>query len=332
MSFNPVLLHLRRGGIVESVHRGAYAIVHGEQPVESRGDVDRPVYPRSALKPFQALPLILSGAADRFGLTDQELTIAAASHNGTGQHLDAVRSLMAKADLRVEHLQCGAHPPTCSAARREMITRGEEPTALHNNCSGKHAGMLLLARHLGAPLETYLEPENPVQKLILETIADLTRTPKASIHAGCDGCNAPTFALPIAKMALGYQRLSDPSGPVEYRRLVTAIQSHPILIAGEGRFCTALLASAPGRFLPKSGAEGFYALGVPERRLAIAIKIDDGQERGYTPVIVSLLERLGLLSSEERARLGRFGRSDIRNWRGNEVGDQIVAELEAEAS
>ncbi len=334
MFLNPILVQFRRGGLVESVHRGAYVVIEQGKLLESRGDIDRPVFPRSALKPFQALPLLMTGAADRFGLTEEEIVVTAASHNGTDDHVRIVRSLLEKGGLEPGHLQCGPHAPAGSKARRTLITRGESFSSLHNNCSGKHAGMLLLARHLGAKLGDYLHLEHPVQQSIRRTLSEYTGVVKERLHVGCDGCNAPTYAFPLRALATGYHRLVGASASAEARRLVAAIQRFPDVLAGPGRFCTVLANAAPGRFLPKSGAEGVYAVGVPDRGLALSIKIDDGNERGYFPVVANILNRVGLLDREELARLGRFGQSELHNWRGTTVGEVLVTEAEtgAEAS
>lgn len=302
---NPVLAVALRSGRVESWHRGAVAVVHDGEPVLALGAVDVPVFVRSAVKPLQALPLLERGLADQLALPDDELAVLCASHDGTPQHVAAVRSFLARGGLDESQLGCGPHAPFDPASRRDLLQRGEKPGKVHNNCSGKHTGFLHLARACGDDLARYLQPDSRAQREVQAAVAAMAGCAEP-LEVGLDGCGAPTFRLPLAALARAFCRLANPSGlpPVRAaacRRILEAVGRAPVLLAGERRFCTALVRTWPGACFAKNGAEGVYALALapdPRRErfpggLGIAIKIDDGAERGYQPVVTDLLLRLG---------------------------------------
>lgn len=322
-----LLAEVHRGENVESRHYGALALVEGDRQW-SLGDVERPVFARSAVKPFQSLPLLERGIADRLELGDAELAVLGASHNGTAAHLRAVRSLLARGGLSEEHLGCGPHAPFDRDARQELDRSGAEPQPVHNNCSGKHAGFLLLSQDLGAPLDAYLDPASPGQLAVRRAVLEMTQVEEAEVTLAIDGCAAPTYRLPLIALARGFQRLMNPSGLPSVRqracrRLHRAIQAEPLLFAGKGRFCTSLLHSAKGMIYPKNGAEGVYACGlqIGERSFGLAVKVIDGNERGYFPVVVEVLAGLGLWPEIPKALAG-FARVSIRNTK-----DQLVGEV-----
>jgi L-asparaginase II len=297
---NPVLATVRRGQHVESRHRGCLVIVRRGEVVWSAGDPEQLVFCRSATKPFQALPALERGIAARLGLTDQELALMIASHDGTEQHVAGVRSLLAKGGLREQQLGCGPHAPLDRASAQELVRQGTEPGRVHNNCSGKHAGFLHLTQELGGSLPGYLDPEGEAQRLVRRAIAEMAGVGEAELVPELDGCGAPTYRLPLRALAHAFSRLANPEGLSAVRaeachRMLHAIRSAPAFLAGRGRLTTELVAALPGRIFPKNGAEGVYALGVPGLGLGLAVKIDDGNERGYFPVVIAALRRFAVL-------------------------------------
>jgi L-asparaginase II len=325
-----ILAEVRRGGMVESWHRGAVAIAR-ESAVWTAGDAERPVFCRSAVKPFQALPLFERGVVERLALDDEELAVVSASHNGTDAHTAVVRRLLAKGGLGEDALQCGPHVPFDKDAAAALWRRGERPRRIHNNCSGKHAGFLLLAQDLGQPLATYLDPVGPAQLLVIRSVADAARVPIDRIGIAVDGCGAPTLRLPLVALARAFCRLVNPIDlpPVRAagcRRLLAAITRAPVLLAGRGRLCTPLIESAPGAVYPKNGAEGVYAFGAlcADGPVGVAIKVADGAERGYLPVAVEILRRLRLWPAVPDT-LAAFARVPVTNTQGSVVGDVTCA-------
>jgi len=305
---NPILVEITRGNRVESVHRGAVAISDAQGNVLfALGDIERPVYPRSALKPIQALPLVESGAADAFNLGDPEIALACASHSGEPMHTNRVAAWLERIGLQEADLACGAHAVRYEPVREEMIRRGEEPTRIHNNCSGKHAGFLTLARHWGIATSGYEHITHPVQQAVAKTLGELAGIPE-DLPWGIDGCTAPNFALPLAAFARALARLAAPQTLPPARasaagRIIQAMTGHPELVAGTGRACTTLMRAGRGRVAVKTGAEAAYAAIVPEHGLGIALKIDDGGGRAAETTIAFLLDRMGLLDHDQVAEI-----------------------------
>lgn len=331
---NPVLAVTTRSGRIESWHRGAVVVVHDEAVVAAVGEVQRPVFARSATKPFQALPLLERGLHHTLGLSAAQIAVMCASHDGTDAHTMAVASMLQRGGLQESQLGCGPHAPFDGEARRRLLQAGERPTRLHNNCSGKHAGFLLLAQACGDALADYLDPGCRSQREVAAAVAGMAGL-AAPPPVGLDGCGAPTFVLPLASLAQAFCRLANPTGLAAVRRsacetILSAAGEQPVLVAGERRLCTALLRCWPGRVFAKNGAEGVYALGIapdPARRrwpgaLGIAVKIDDGAERGYWPVVVDALLRLGMFAGGEvPASLQDFHRVPLRNTQKLPVGE-----------
>lgn len=330
------LVEVRRGDTVESVHHGAIVAADPDGRVlAAAGDPETVTFLRSAAKPFQVMALIASGAAERFGFTDRQIAVMAGSHGGEPDHVAVVRSILDRIDLDVPALQCGAHAPYHRPTAQDLRRRGEDPTPLHNNCSGKHAGMLAFARHLGASAADYLEPDHPVQRRIREVIEAFARVPAGAARPAIDGCSAPTFALPLRLQARMFARLVNPeSAPPGLhdaaRRVVEAMRAHPVMVAGSDRLCTALMQAGPGTFIAKIGAEGVYGLGwaAPaagaERSpgsCGLAVKIADGDgSRARTLATLEALDQLEALPAGAIALLrGRFV-EDLRNHRGLRVG------------
>jgi L-asparaginase II len=290
------------------------------------GEVRAPVFTRSSAKPFQALGFLLSGAADRFGVTEEELAVVCASHGAEGYHLDAVRSLLRRGGLDPARLGCGAHPPACTRAAVLLARSGARPEVLHNNCSGKHTGMLLTALHLGAPLEGYLSPDHPVQAANRRNFALFAGVAPEEVVLGVDGCSAPNFAVPLEGQARAFALLAEPDASIPpdhaaaARRIAAAMSRHARMVAWEGEGDAALMGAAPGRLVSKLGAEGVQGVGVLGRGLGIVLKVEDGGARPRLPMTVALLRAAGALSAEEAARVGPPGSTAIVNHMGIETG------------
>lgn len=319
------LVRVMRGGRVESVHRGHVAVVDASGRLLAwAGEPRLLVFPRSAYKPYQAVPLVESGAWDRAGLGDEALALVAGSHGGTDRHAEVARSILIAAGTGEPALRCGSHPPYDDATAAALRARGEEPTPIRHNCSGKHAGMLLLARHLGASLEDYVSPEHPVQRRIYERFAEILGEPWVDPEPAIDGCSAPTPRMPLATLAHAFALLAsgrDASGKEvpALARIRDAMRGHPGMVAGEGRLDTLLMRALPGA-VAKAGAEGVHAAGVPERGIGIAVKIEDGSRRALGPAVTSVLEALGLIGAREKAALAQHAGDRLRNFAGLEVG------------
>jgi L-asparaginase II len=294
-------------------------------------------YLRSAAKPFQALPLLLAGGAERFSLDAADLALICASHGGTPEHTGRVVTLLERGDFGVADLLCGAHPPFDRPSAEALARRGEAPSPLHNNCSGKHAGMLLACRLLALPTADYVAASHPLQERILTEVARLVGLDREAIGLGIDGCSVPAYHMPIEAAARGYAALADPEAAglapalaAAVRRVVAAMTAEPGMVAGPGRFTTRLMVVTGGRVLGKEGAEGFYALAVRGPvALGIAVKIADGGERCRDGVVLDLLRQMGSLSGEEFAALEEHYRPILRNSRGLVVGE-VCPEVELE--
>jgi L-asparaginase II len=327
---NPVLVEIVRGDLVESRHAGAVALADAQgRLVLALGDVERPIYPRSAVKALQALPLIESGAADAFGLDEEELAVACASHSGDAIHVAAVRGLLGKVGLDETSLACGAHWPVSETALEALLRAGIRPQAIHNNCSGKHAGMLATAVHLGLPPKGYERVDHPVQIAIADSLSELCDIGLDRAHAGIDGCSVPTFSLPLSALARGFARFGtgeglSPARAEAARRLMQACFDAPVLVAGEGRFDTLILQGLALQAFIKGGAEGVHCGALPELGLGFALKIDDGAKRADERAVAEILS--ALLPKARTILAGQI-EGDIRNWRGLKVG-RITASAE----
>ena len=325
---NPILVEITRGALVESVHRGAIAVFDATgREVAALGDIEARVYPRSSLKPIQALPLVESGALDSFKLSSENLALACASHSGEPMHTTRVAEWLNRIGLSERDLACGPHPVRYDPVWREMAKRGQAPTRIHNNCSGKHTGFLTVARHWGVATQGYEGHDHPVQQAVETALSELSGVEKP-LPWGVDGCAAPNFALPLSKFALALARLADPSrlGTARgdaARRIFAAMTTHPELVAGTGRACTILMRGAAGGAAIKTGAEGVFAGMLNSRGLGIALKIDDGAARAAETVMANLLDALGQLGSDEASRELAFG--PILNTRDARVGERRAA-------
>lgn len=323
---NPILVEVTRGVLVESVHRGAVAVVDAKGKARvAIGDVGQRVFPRSAVKALQALPLVESGAADRYAFGDAELALACASHNGEPRHVETATAMLASAGRSEADLECGCQVPSSHVAAEALIRAGLEPGPLHNNCSGKHAGFICLACHRGLDPKGYVLPDHPAMREITATLAAMTGTSLGPQVRGVDGCSIPTYAIPLENLALAFARFITGDGlsrerTAAARRLATACMAEPFMVAGTGRFCTDVMAALPGRVFVKTGAEGVFCAALPELGLGVALKCDDGGTRAAETVMAAVIDALVPMSGEERERLGARLSSPILSRRGATVG------------
>jgi L-asparaginase II len=323
-----VLVEVTRGDRVESVHYGHIAVVNNTgELIHQIGEADQWVCLRSMAKPVQALPLLLTGAARAFNFGAQELALCCGSLSGQDVHVALVEKILGSLGLTAAHLQCGIHAPSHRPSAQALVQQGLKPSALHNNCAGKHAAMLALCVHHGWPLENYLDTHHPVQQLILDTVAQVCTVPREEITVAIDGCGAPVFYVPLRQIARAYARfaksISTPPGDAltdAMAILMEACLSHPRLIAGDERLCTDIMHALPGKVLAKTGAEGGYALALKESGLGIAVKISDGHPRGLNPTVIEVLAQLRGLTPEAASALTKYHHPAIKNHRQETVG------------
>lgn len=326
MDANPILAELTRGNWVENRHRGAFAVVDAAgNVVASAGDIDRAIFPRSAVKSMQALAMVTSGAIDKFGLRDEELALACASHQGEDFHVAAVTSFLGHIGLGISDLECGAHAPTLPAAREKLRESGQPPSAVHNNCSGKHSGMLAVAEALGVPTVHYVDRDHPVQVEVRSAIETVIGEPLSTDRCGTDGCSIPTWAAPIRSFAQGFARMATGEGlPPEIaaaaRRIFDAATSHPELVAGTGRLDTEVMRAFRGRVMQKGGAEGVQCGVVRDKGWGYCLKVDDGNMAASQAMVATLLLAIADPDEDQRHTLNRYAMQIVRNVRGFDVG------------
>jgi L-asparaginase II len=327
----PLLVEVTRGRLVESVHRVAACAVEARgNLLLGAGEIDVPVYLRSAAKPFIAAAAIEAGADKAFGLVPQEIAVMAASHCGEAMHLDAVRSILRKIGMDVSALKCGAHLPYDDGTAKALIRAGEEPTALHNNCSGKHAGILALCKVLGADSRTYLSAENPAQRYILEFCARLSDDDAATWPIGVDGCGIPVYATSLRKAALSFARFASLAGirPDDARALRVvrdAMTAYPRYVAGSGQLDTELMIAGERTIASKAGAEGVHGVAAIPQGYGYVSKVLDGSARARGPSTIAALRLLGVLNEQKAAELARFARPTVYNRAGYAIGEIRVS-------
>lgn len=324
---NPVLVEVTRGALVESRHRGAIAIVDAAGGRRAAiGDVDRPIFPRSAVKLIQSLALVESGAADAFGYGVAELALACASHSSEPRHVALVSAMLEKCGRSPADLECGAQVPFDNDAARALIRSGEAPGPLHNTCSGEHAGFICLACHLGVDPQGYVAPDHAVQREVTAVLETMTGTPLTADVRGIDGCSIPTYAIPLARLAGAFARLVtgeglSPQRAEAARQLFDACMAEPTLVAGTGRFCTDAMLAFAGRLFVKTGAEGVYCAAIPELGLGIAIKCDDGATRAAEVMMAAAVDALLPMSEGERELFSDRLRPQVKNRVDKKVGE-----------
>ncbi|NUO79330.1 asparaginase [candidate division KSB1 bacterium] len=317
-----LLANLTRGDVIESQHYGHIVVVEGlsGKTIFSRGAPHFITYIRSAAKAFQAMPLYEDAVPEIFNLTEAEMAVIMASHNGEERHVNAVSEILRKSGCKESDLQCGVHVPLGAAVATLMSVSGVKPTMLHNNCSGKHAGMLAACINRGLSIHNYLDFDHPHQQRVLQTVQQWAELPEERMQRGIDGCSAPNFALPLYNMANMYAKLMASQEDIP-KRIVLTYARNPEMIAGEGRFDTDIMRVTRGRILAKVGAEGIQCLGIDvPTPMGMAVKIVDGSARAVPAIVIAVLEKLELLSPSEIEQLSSYRNVVLRNHRGLEVG------------
>ena len=328
---NELIVEVTRGDMVESRHRGACVVVDAAgRTVHAWGDADRIIYPSSAIKPLQTLALIETGAAGAYRLSDAELALAAASHSATPDHVNAVAGWLKRVGLSQSDLECAGHDPMSRDGDKALVRAGTTPGALHNNCSGKHAGMLTTAKHLGEETAGYTRPGHPVQQRLRAILTDIGGADLSQAPEGTDGCGIPVFGMPLSAMARAMARMADTGGLEAGRaeaagRIVTAMISNPLLVSGRGRFDTIAMEAANGAFAVKTGAEGVHGAILPELGLGVAVKIDDGARRAAQVAMAAILDYLGVLDGGAKVALAGFLETPVLNEKGERVGEIRMA-------
>ena len=323
---NPVTVEVTRGEIVESRHRGSAVIVDLKGAIQGQwGDIDAPVYPRSAIKGLQALPLIETGAADDFGFSDAELALACASHGGEDEHARTALAMLEKLGLGEGDLECASHWPMHEETTRLMASRGEMPDQTRNNCSGKHAGMLAVAKALGQPTRGYIKPTHAVQQRILGVFEAMCGLDMGGAPMAVDGCSVPTWGMPLQNLAYGFARFAAPEDLADTRaeacrRIARAVMENPFYVAGTGRYCTEVMQALPNVFL-KTGAEGVYIAALPEYGLGVALKCDDGATRAAEVMMTALLRHIGAITDVDLPKVERFLTVPLENRAKVHVGE-----------
>lgn len=324
-----IVVTAQRGPLTESVHRGHIAAVNlRRETVAFAGNPDYVTFARSAAKPLQAIPLVESGGVSRYHLTDKQIALLCSSHNGEDEHAAEAGAILQALGLDETALTCGVHDPYHQPTADRLRAQGSSPTPLRNNCSGKHSGMLALARLLDVPAGRYAEPSHPVQQRMLQVISEFAGLSAGEITLGTDGCGVPVFALPLRALAYAYARLGNPEDLPQpraeaCRQIVESIRKEPFYVAGTGRFDTRLIEVTQGRILGKMGAEGVFALTIPAQGLGIAVKIEDGAMRALYPAVTETLAQLGLLNASEAEALSEFHKPFIVNCQQAVVGQLL---------
>ena len=327
MDANPILAETIRGNWVENRHRGAFVVIDADgRIIASAGDIERPVFPRSAIKSMQALPIFARHAEGKFHHTEEELALACASHHGEDAHVATANGLLTRIGLSAADLECGAHAPTNPAAREALRATGAEPSPLHNNCSGKHSGMLSVALAMGVPTSGYVTREHAVQQAVRAAVEAVIGESLTEDKCGTDGCSIPTFAAPLRAFAYGFARMSTGKGisdelATAARRLFDAATSHPHLVAGTGHADTLLMAAFKGRLMQKVGAEGVQCGAIRDKGWGYALKCDDGNIAASQAMLAGMLLKLAEPDAEQKALLETLAHQPIRSVRGVEVGE-----------
>jgi len=323
---NPVLVNVWRGNTIESRHCGAVAVADADgRLVFTLGDVERALYPRSAIKFLQAIPLIETGAAEHYKLTDQHVAFACASHNAEPIHTDFAREWLKLIGCAADDLECGAELPGDPDTRFKLISSGVTPQRYHHNCSGKHLGLLTTCRHMGENIHSYRLYHHAAQQRWFQVIQELAGVQLQQLPWGYDGCGIPTLAMPLQSVAQAFARFADPAGlsterRVAIERISSAVSGYPYMVAGRDRLCTALMELTGKSLLVKTGAEGYFIAAVPGKGLGIAIKVDDGHRRGSQVVIGAVLKKLGLLNQDQHQALAEYLQPDVTNSRAEVIG------------
>ncbi len=329
---NPILVEVYREGVLESFHRGVICVVNDTgEIIFSRGDVSQICYPRSAMKFLQAIPLIELGGIVKFQLTLEEIAVMCGSHNAEPDHIRVVQSILNKIGLNKDDLHCGPQYPTSKIESDALIQRGEKPHSIHNNCSGKHAGMLALSQLLHAEKHHYLSSNHPVQQAIAKVCEEMYEYPSNLMTTALDGCSAPIFSIPVYNQALGFKNLIATDAFSEKRKwackiIIDAITTYPFMVAGTNRYCTDMMQITAPEVIGKTGAEGIFCLTFTKQKLGVCIKIDDGKMQPQYNVAQALLEESGLFTEAQLQPLHKYRQNDIRNFNKLITGEIKVTE------
>lgn len=326
---NPILVEVTRGDLIESHHRGAYCVVDYQgNIIDKSGDIDNPIYPRSSIKVIQAISLLESGAADKFNITEQEISLACSSHNGEEIHINTALSMLKKAGLDDNDLQCGSHWPMNEQATVDLATSGQKPGMVHNNCSGKHSGFLVYMKHEKLPIDNYLSENHPLQISIRSILEDVCDINLSNAKVGIDGCAIPTWAIPLRSLAKGFAKLSAPeknfssSRAKAIQRITNSVFKHPYMIAGKDRYDTKIMEAFPHQIFVKIGAEGVFCAFLPKLGYGIAVKCDDGAFRGAETILSGILVKLGIFSLQDFKNTNTIDlyNTPVKNRNGDTVG------------
>ncbi|MEM7208075.1 MAG: asparaginase [Pseudomonadota bacterium] len=318
---NPVLVNTWRGDVVENRHRGTVVVCDPRgRVVFSHGDVDELVYPRSSIKSLQAIPLVESGAADHYGLRDIEIALACSSHNAEPEHTRTVNAWLEQIGLDENDLECGAHEPLNQASAKRLIEDAITPTRVHNNCSGKHAGMLTCARFHGQATQGYIERDHPSQQAWFDVLDALADIESRNLPWNYDGCGIPVVAMPLRAVATAFARFAAPDDLSAARadasaRIADAVAAQPFMVAGNGRLCTELMKITGRRVAVKTGAQGVFTASIPDMSLGVALKIDDGSTVASEVALIATLQHVNALSADETEELRNHAQPAIHNTR-----------------
>ena len=331
---NPILVDVYRGSVLESFHRGVVGVVNEKaEIVFSAGDINQLCYPRSAMKLFQVIPLLVNGGMEKFGLTLEEIAVMCGSHNAEPEHLRVVNSILQKIGLTKDALNCGPQYPSSKRDANALIKADQKPHHIHNNCSGKHAGMLATCILMGWPTDDYINPEHPLQQAILNTCSLMYEYPKEKMITALDGCSAPIFSVPVYNQALGFKNLvstSTLSASLQQacKTIIEAISTYPFMVAGTGRYCTDMMNITAPKIIGKTGAEGIFCMSFTQQKIGVCIKIDDGKMLPQYNVAQALIEASGLFTDQQLAPLHKYAKDELKNFNKLVTGDiNVTKEL-----
>ena len=317
---NPVLVDVYRGNVLESFHRGVVCVVDkNDNVVFSQGDVNQLCYPRSAMKLFQVLPLIMLGGISKFNFTLAEIAIMCGSHNAEPEHIETVNSILQKIGLTANELNCGAQYPSSKKQANELIRQNQKPQHIHNNCSGKHAGMLAMCVLMNWSIHDYINSTHPLQQAILEVCATMYQYPKKHMQIALDGCSAPIFSVPVINQAIGYKNLIyNKHLPTDVQQaceiVIEAVSKYPFMVAGNGRYCTEMMNITAPHIIGKTGAEGIFCMAFAKQQLGVCIKIDDGKMHPQYMVAQAIINASKQFNQEVLMPLQKYIADDVMNF------------------
>lgn len=331
MMQNPILVEVYRANVLESFHRGVICVVNeNNEVIFSKGNVDQVCYPRSAMKFIQVLPLIELGGIEKFGFTLEEIAVMCGSHNAEQEHLEVVECILSKIGLNKNDLFCGPQYPTSKRDADHLIRENKKPEHIHNNCSGKHAGMLALCQLINAPIQDYINPNHPIQQLILEYVEKIYEYPKAKMATALDGCSAPIYSIPVINQAIGFKNLVSNHYEEKLanacKTVVDAVSKYPFMVAGSKRYCTDMMQITAPQIIGKTGAEGIFCLSLPKQKIGVCIKIDDGKMLPQYNVAQAFVEATKLFSKEELKPLHHYLQADLTNFNKFTVGEIMAVD------